>query len=340
MSTLAARLTRHFDRVTQARARRGLPAPQIVVRTRDETIRHGDDRAFHAASIGKIATAALAMQFVDDHELALDTTAQSVLGPLPGLLRGEATLLQLIDHTSGAADYYDGPVVTGHRFQRLIVADPDRDWTPDALLAFSRERQHPIGHPGERFSYSDTGYALLGLVLEQVSGRPLPVLFADRIFGPLGMTCSWMPWRSQGVHPAIAPVRLGRTDVSAFRSITAGWAGGGIAATPDDLLRLLRGLRSGLVSADSLAEMSRIRHRVRPGLHYGAGLMEVRFEGFSPLLGRMPRLLGHTGSLATHLYHDPVHDTDIAINFHGDREMVSSVRTLITIVREVARAAD
>ena len=66
--------------------------------------------------------------------------------------------------------------------------------------------------------------------------------------------------------------------------------------------------------------------------------MEVRFEGFMPLLRGMPRPVGHIGILATHLFHDPVHDADIVLNFASTREMVRSFRTLITIEQELQRA--
>ncbi len=332
-------LRRHFERVSHQRSRRGMPAPVALIAHPGGTFTWGDQTTpFHAASIGKIATAAIAMQLVDEGALTLDTTVQTVLGPQPDLLLGDATLLHLLTHTSGAADYYDGRVERGPRFQKLVTSEPDRMWTPADLLDFSRTNQRPVGRPDERFLYSDTGYTLAGLMLEKVAGAPLHELLRARVFEPLGMDGSWLMRSTPGAHPAVAPFWIGRVETSTFASVSAGWAGGGIAAPAADLLRLIRGLRSGLVSDRALVEMSRIRNRVRPGLHYGAGLMEVRFEGFSPLLRGMPRLLGHSGSLGTHLYHDPVHDADLVLGFHGSRTMVASVRSMVTVLRELDRA--
>lgn len=339
-SPLAEVLARHLDRAAGRRSRRGMPAPTALVAHAGGTFRYGDTATpFHAASIGKIATSAIAMQLVDEGALSLDTSVQSVLGPQPGILLGEATLEQLLTHTSGAADYYDGRVTSGPRFQTRVTHEPDRVWTPADLLEFSRTHQCPVARPGQRFLYSDTGYVLAGLMLERVGGAPLHDLLSTRVFDPLGMRDSWLMHSTPGTHPVIAPFWIDRVETSTFASVSAGWAGGGIAATADDLLRLIRGLRTGLVSDRALAEMSRIRHRVRPGLHYGAGLMEVRFEGFSPLLRGLPRLLGHSGSLGTHLYHDPLHKADIVLGFHGSRTMVPSVQSLITVVRAIDRWA-
>jgi D-alanyl-D-alanine carboxypeptidase len=77
--------------------------------------------------------------------------------------------------------------------------------------------------------------------------------------------------------------------------------------------------------------MSTIKHRFRPGIHYGAGLMELRFEGFMPLLRGLPRPTGHIGILGTHLFYDADHDAHIALNFGSTGEMVRSVRAMIKV---------
>jgi D-alanyl-D-alanine carboxypeptidase len=299
------------------------------------------DTPFHAASVGKLATTMLAMHLVDEGAISLGTTAQSVLGGLDGILLGDATLRQLLDHTSGAADYFEGKVTSGPTFLRFVIDEPDRLWQPRDLLDFSRARQVPVGRPGERFHYSDTGYIIVGLMLEEVTGRSFHELLHERIFGPLGMDDTWMMWRSNptsgGDTAATAPLWLDRIEASGFRSVSCDWAGGGIISTLDDLAKLGAAIRGGFVSAAALAEMSRARHRFRPGIHYGTGMMQLRFEGFFFLLRGLPRLLGHSGVLGTHLFFDPVSDVHIVMNFHSTREVVRSFRTLIRIVQMLRR---
>jgi len=79
-------------------------------------------------------------------------------------------------------------------------------------------------------------------------------------------------------------------------------------------------------------------NRFRPGILYGAGLMEVRFEGFFPLLRGLPRPVGHIGVLATHMFFDPVNRAHIVMNFGSTREMVRSFRTLTQIETLLTRA--
>lgn len=340
----ATKLDRHLDRVTRARG--DLGAPQVLVRSRAQGIEYSygaRSTPFHAASIGKVATAVLIMQLVDEGALTLDTSVQSILGPLDGVLAAEATVRQLLDHTAGAADYFEGPVTSGPPFLELVVSDPDRFWEPRDLVEFSRTRQVPVGLPGERFHYSDTGYILAGLVIEAVAGAPFHEVLRDRIFRPLAMNDSSMMWRSdpetsaQGNQGTIAPLWLGRVEASGFRSVSCDWAGGGIVSTLDDLAKLSEGLQSSVVSDEALAGMRRMRHRFRRGIHYGTGLMELRFGEFSFMLRGFPRPTGHIGVLGTHMFYDAVNDAHIVLNFHSTSQMVRSFRTLIRIEQLLKR---
>lgn len=338
---LAASLDGHLERVTRRRARRGLPAPQVRVEAPGLLYRWGEERMpFHAASIGKLATAALVVQDIAAGRLDEATRVDDVLDPseLAGLFAAPgATVEQLLGHTSGVADYFEGPTTSGPSMIRRVIDEPGRRWDPDQLLAFSREHQRPVGAPGERFAYSDTGFALLGRILETVNGRDFTTLLRERVLEPAGMTGSALWLREPGPE-RIAPIWLQRVEVSGFASVSCGWAGGGIVATPDDIARLGAALIDGtLVAPGAWARMTQPRHRFRSGIHYGLGTMQLRFEGFSPLLRGLPRPVGHLGSLATHLFLDPERGTSVVLNFHGGREMVASFQTHIRIAQGLAR---
>ncbi len=237
----------------------------------------------------------------------------------------------------------------GKPFVSVVVSEPDRMWEPLELLEFSRAFQRPVG-PG--FTYSDTGYILLGLMLEHVTGRQFHELLHEKIFGPVGMTRSWMPWRSAPSTGgwAIAPFTLGKVEASHFRSVSCDWAGGGIASTLGDLTLFSRALFGAgmvdgtfvggqLLSGESLARLAAVRNRFRAGIRYGTGMMQLRFEEFFFLLRGMPRPVGHIGILGTHLFYDAVHDAHIVMNFGGTTEMVPSFRTLIQIEQELKKVA-
>ena len=378
LDALTRKLDAHFAGVTRQRG--ALGAPQVAVRSARLGVdyRFGDqERRFHVASIGKTFTATLVMQLVESGAFTVDTPVSSLLPrtELRGLFAGTgdggadaaggATVHHLLTHTSGVADYFEGAVASGPTLLDLVVDEPDHFWTPAELLAFSRERQRPVGRPGERFLYTDTGYVLLGRLLEEATGRPFHELLHERIFTPLGMDDSALLFHTRPARDAaaagfpastgaattgedageivttdIAPFRLGRREVSTYTSVSCDWAAGGVISTPGDLAEFSRALHGGeLLGIPSLEYLGEMRNRFRRGIHYGAGMMQVRFEGFMPLLRGLPRPLGHIGILATHMFHDPVHDADIVFNFASTREMVRSFRSLIAIEQLLQRAS-
>lgn len=334
---LIASLDAHLAKTARRRARRGLPAPQVLVTAPGFEYVSGDRTLpFHAASIGKLATTALVMQEVEAGRQELSTPVADLLpaAAIKGLFAQlGATVEQLLAHTSGVADYFEGPVTEGPHFLRLVLDEPGHRWEPGELLAFSRDRQRPVGRPGERFVYSDTGYVLLGRILEEATGRSFAELLRDRVFEPAGMEHSVLWLREPGPE-RIAPAWLGGVEVSGFTSLSCDWAGGSIVSTLDDLARFATALADGtLFARESFAAMTAPRHRLRSGIHYGLGAMQLRFEGFMPLLRGLPRAVGHLGILGTHCFTNPDHGTTIILNFHDTREMVPSVRTHIRIVR-------
>lgn len=350
-SGLTARLDAHFDRVTRARG--ALGAPQVLVRGANVEYGYGDQNTpFHAASIGKAVTATIVMQLVESGAIGLDDPLPKVLPAteLEGLFvhdgvdrAPEATVGQLLAHTSGVADYFEGPVTEGPAFLRLVIDERDRTWTPAELLDFSRHHQVPVGAPGERFSYTDTGYVLLGRIIEEATGQQFHDVLRERIFEPLGMRHSWLVTRSRPADPAtpeLAPFWVDRVELSRFASISCDWACGGIGATPADLVAFSEALHGGrLLRPESLAYLATMQNRFRPGIRYGAGLMELRFEEFWFLLRGLPRPVGHIGILATHLFYDPRNDVHIAMNFGSTREMTRSFKSLIRIEQLLDRTA-
>lgn len=310
---------------------------------------------FHTASIGKLFTAVMIGRLADAGRLALTDPISRYL-PASELkelfvVKGAdyaaaVTIEQLLGHTSGIADYFDGPVRSGPLFSRLILTEPDELWTPEKLLDFTRLNQAAVGRPGQRFVYSDTGYILLGLLVVAVTGRSLSQNFQEHFFTPLNMADTYLLYdqepgqitRKTSGRPPLERIWFNGREISTFRSLSCDWAGGGIVSTTTDLLTFSQALWSGqLLSPATLENLAASRRSFRPGLRYGLGIMTVYFEEFSFLLRGRPRLQGHIGVLATHLFYDPVHDAHIVMNFGDNRQMVQSFKVLIAIVNALHR---
>ncbi|HIW32476.1 MAG TPA: beta-lactamase family protein [Candidatus Paenibacillus intestinavium] len=138
------------------------------------------DSQYHSASIGKTMCAAIYGMLVDEGKISYDDKISSWLADdiLKGLFvidgidyKDQVTLQQLLSHTSGVGDYFEGPVTSGKPLLAMITTNPDLSFTPEKLLAFTRENQEPVGLPGQQFYYTDTGFILLGLMLEAIEQK-------------------------------------------------------------------------------------------------------------------------------------------------------------------------
>ncbi|MFJ5775226.1 serine hydrolase domain-containing protein [Streptomyces sp. NPDC093094] len=139
------------------------------------------DPAMHFRN-GNIAISYLGtalLRLVDQGTVRLD---DPVARWLPGLPDAERiTLRMLASSTTGLHDYVKAP-----GFQRAVVANPFRRWTPEELVSISTSRE-PWYAPGTNWNYSHANFVLLGAALEKITGTRLDVLLRRQITGPLGL---------------------------------------------------------------------------------------------------------------------------------------------------------
>lgn len=299
-------------------------------------------RPYHAASVGKVFVVILLIQLAHEGRLGLDQKITELLTveDLEGLFvvegkdySSEVTVRQLATHTSGVNDYFESKSSNNSSFIDQVITDPEHSWTPDELLDYTRKYQKAIAVPGVKFFYSDTGYILLGKILQQVSGMSYSDLLSKRIFEPLGMKDSYLYGQSAGNNPQnIAPLYVKGVDISRMKSLSCDWSGGGVITATDDLLRFQTAIHSGTFG-NLLAEQSGFPHKFRRGMHYGFGMMELHFNEFFFLLRGIPNMTGHIGITSSHMFYDDVNDVHYVFNFGSDKRMVESFKTLIKIVQ-------
>jgi CubicO group peptidase (beta-lactamase class C family) len=94
---------------------------------------------------------------------------------------------------SGLPDYFHDEV-----FTRRLRKEPSHAWRPVELVDHAAAHGTPSFPPGQGFGYSDTGYVVVGILVEQVTGRPLHLAYRELIFDPLGMDATWL----EGHEPA------------------------------------------------------------------------------------------------------------------------------------------
>ena len=304
---------------------------------------------FHVASVGKLMTSTLIYQLIDENSLAFD---QPIAEVLPGEMlenlfvfegkdyKDSVTVEQLLAHTSGVADYFGGPVKSGMIMAEHLSSNPDTLWTPQSLLAFSKDNQVAVNAPGKGYHYSDTGYVLLGFIVEEVTGQSFEAALMARIFEPLKMDHTYMALCQDPIVDTKSPIAdlwLNGAELGDGNSLSVDWAGGGLISTLDDLSSFSLALHGGkLIGETSLKNMFSDRHKFEQGIFTGAGGMTVHFEKFFPLL-KLPKVNGHIGILSTHVFYDASTDTHIVMNFGSTDKMVASFTALIEIMNTLLR---
>jgi len=204
------------------------------------------------ASVTKTFVAAAALRLVEQGELNLDRPIGPLLTPaLDAILRadgygtGKIALRQLMSHSAGFYDHASDP-----RFIDAIVADPAHHWTREEQVRKSMEWGEPVGAPGQRFRYSDTGYVLLGDIVERASGKPLATAVRELLkFDRLDLTSTW--WEIAERPPADAPSRArqfaGPQEGTHWSGTVDLYGGGGLIMSAHDLATFFAALFEGHV---------------------------------------------------------------------------------------------
>lgn len=244
--------------------------------------------AFRIASVAKGFNAYLAAKLIDNGALSLDTTLRE---KIPGVLPAAegVKLRELLQHTSGLADYIRAPA-----FVEQLLADPARYFSPLQLTEFVRDDPLEFA-PGSRYHYSDTDNVAAGLIEEEASGLGYDQLLQRRIFGPLKMRDSSLPTTVKMPRPFlhgydVEPDKKPE-DVSELINPAGAWASGGIVSTPLDLSRFVRRYVPTMLATSPVEGPFRRGSSSPPGPGRNfAGLGLFRYET------GCGNVYGHTGS--------------------------------------------
>jgi len=205
--------------------------------------------AFRIASVTKVFTSATALRLIESGKLGLyDAIAPRLsMVTIETLRRGgydpaAITIEQLLTHTSGIFDYG-----MTDAYQEATLGHMDRQWTRDEQIAFAVTHGHKLSDPGKEYHYSDTGYVILGEIIERATGLSLPEAAEKLIdYKRLGLAHTYF----EKLQPTPAGERrahhyAGSLDVTPADPSLDLYGGGGIVSTMADLIRFFRPLLKG-----------------------------------------------------------------------------------------------
>jgi D-alanyl-D-alanine carboxypeptidase len=285
---------------------------------------------FRIASNTKTMTAALIVLLAQDGKLKFSDPVSVYVANVPN---GEnITIAELLKMRTGLYGYSDAP-----EFSAALDADPAKVWTPQEVLDIAF-RHPPEFAPDASYGYSNTNYALLGLVAEKVGERPLAQQFQDRLFGPIGLHQTSLPAADDTSIPAPsshgymyggtsyamvdeqypadmqAAMRAGTLKPIDYTNQNSSYAtaAGGAISTADNLAAWMKALVTGKVfNADFhqqwLTSLQAEDPQAPDGQKYGYGISYQRFGPHAAMYYHGGELPGFNSFMG----YDP--DNDVAL---------------------------
>jgi CubicO group peptidase (beta-lactamase class C family) len=243
------------------------------------------DQTFRIASITKMFTAATILKLEAAGKLRLDDKLSAYFPEVPNAQI--ISLRQLLSHTAGVSEKPKQPIAFA--FRRHLTT---------AQQVGEIAQRDPAFAPGTRFSYSNSGFILLGAVIEKVTGKPWYEVVGDELLTPLQLrrthfadTAAIVPGRATGYTTVRA---TGGFANAGFIDMTVPAAAGALESTPDDLLRFIRALVTGqAVGSVGFMTMTtpptNLADPGPPNLAYGLGTYVWTLRG--------AKMVGHTGQI-------------------------------------------
>ena len=308
------------------------------------------DDHFRIGSTTKTMVGAVILQLAQEGKLRLDDPVSKYRADVPN--GDQITIEQLLTMRSGLPSYTNAPAVG-----EAVDADPTRAWTPDELLAIAF--QNPVHNaPGAGFYYSNTNTVLLGLIAEQLDGKPLDRVLHDRLFAPLDMHDTFLPAQTsstltephtQGylygtnaiflrIDTTLPPEMQAQLDAGTLplsdvtnENPSWGWAAGAVISTANDMVKWIDALVDGKVLdakyQQRWLETGQLTDPAQPdGIRYGLAHYSITTPAGSTLYGHSGEIPGFN----TWMLRDPTNDVTIvgwanlAPN-HGDEAYVSQL---------------
>ncbi|MBB3122748.1 CubicO group peptidase (beta-lactamase class C family) [Mesoflavibacter sabulilitoris] len=282
---------------------------------------------FYTASITKMFTATAIGILKDQNKLNFE---DKIAGYLPDSLitnlhvlggknySEELTIANLLQHISGLPDYFTDETNDGSpNIINQLLMKPNKLWSAEELIQFSKDNMKPLFVPGEGYHYTDTEYVILALIIENVSGLSLGEFFKKHIFQPLNMHSSYMNLKSKAIDNKRCIIKFyaSQYELSTLKSLSADWGGGGLVSTTHNLIAFLKAFNTDkIVKKETRLAMQNWVTETK-GMEYGFGIRHVSLGELTNTESDL-QLIGHSGSTASFLWYCPQLDTYISGTFN------------------------
>jgi D-alanyl-D-alanine carboxypeptidase len=270
------------------------------------------DQTFRIASVTKTFVAASILRLWEEGKLRLEDPISKHLSPEHSQILSQdydlenIPILQVLRHNAGFFDHTHAPV-----FFEKVLQPGGHEWTRTEQLKLCVEAGEPIGTPGEKFSYSDTGYIILGEIIENIHGKTLGLAIPEILdFEDLGLNHTAF----EGLNPKVDQARIHQylqgQDTYAFHPSMDYFGGGGLLSTTEDLSRYFLALFHGKVfkNPGTLEQMLQpVQYASTPMMDYRIGIYRIEINGVEAF--------AHAGFWGTQVVYFPSLDLAMATNY-------------------------
>ena len=299
------------------------------------------------ASIGKTFAAATALALAEEGEFRLDDPISKWLGDRPWFSRlpnaNEITLRQLLTHSSGLPDH-----VNSEEFARDVAqrwSEPGNPFPPESLVGYLLDKP-ALFRPGRGYSYTDTGYILVGLIIEKTSHHTYYEEVTSRFLKPLHLTLTApafsrnLPGLASGYMPKDNPLGLPAKTTTTPGVLTYNpveeWTGGGLVSNSHDLAVWAKTLYEG--HAMKGPYLTDLLQAVSPtpddqSHAYGAGVSIDRKTPFGTSYGHGGWIPGYSSDMR--YYKD--HRIAVALQINTDVGIVDNPKAASAIRERLAQ---
>lgn len=341
--SVGPRLQRYADSLVAARPR----LPGVIVVVKDAAtgrrwqvaagwsdtarrVRLDPAQPLRIASNTKTYVATAILRLVEQGRLALSDPFSRHLPPdlnallvKDGYRTDQITIEQVLSHRAGLDEH---PAVPS--YGAVALGTPGKRWTREEQVQWLVDSLQPIGAPGEKFKYSDTGYILLGAILERLSGQSMAAAVRRLVgFEKLGLARTWFE-TLEPTPPAAGPrvhQYIGGSDSYDLDPSFDLYGGGGIAAPLGEMADFIEALVTGRIyeRAATLETMLLARS---PGLGgYGLGIYATAVDGRQGF--------GHSGFWGTFGFHFPKERVTVAVAVTEQTEGRVAAGAIPSVVR-------
>jgi CubicO group peptidase (beta-lactamase class C family) len=300
---------------------------------------------YFIASTTKLFTTAIILHLRAEGKLKLDDKISNYLDSsiLSGLhlYKGkdsseELTIQQLLSHTSGLPDYFQGKGAGGRSLEDEITEGKDQSWTFEQTLDRTKKMK-PLFAPGahNKAHYSDANFQLLGRIIEVITKKSYSQNCTELIIQPLGLTKTYLYQDVEDKTPKALYYKNSILDIP--QAMTSFGADGGMVSTSADMLLFIEAFFKGKLFPqafiDELQEWNKIFFPMKSGI--GIHLFKLPWI-FNPI-GSVPYFIGHSGLSGALAYYSPKENIFIVGTVNQVAHPEISFKTMIKLTQQIMK---